>query len=82
MSTTFYRQCRLVKGTSETTSWVPEELAKVGKRVKLKDGDGWDAGWEIVSASPKKNGKLVEARAHNSDCIWKPSTALTTRGNK
>lgn len=41
----FYRQCMLEKPSGQavirTTAWLPEEFAKVGKVVRLKEDDGW-----------------------------------------
>ena len=37
----FYRQCNLRKNNVETTSWLPEQYARCGKWVKLKEEDGW-----------------------------------------
>ena len=36
-----YRQCELKRGNTKMTSWIPEEFARVGKVLKLKDEDGW-----------------------------------------
>lgn len=38
---TYYRQCALVKGTTQQVAWLPEEFAVVGKYVILKEDDGW-----------------------------------------
>jgi hypothetical protein len=44
----FYRQCLLTKGTSTTTSWIPERFAVLGKVLKFKDEGGtWDNGWVV-----------------------------------
>lgn len=37
----FYKQCTLQKGNTIQTSWIPEEFAKSGKYIRLKDDDGW-----------------------------------------
>ena len=47
-----YRQCRLVKrlrvGQSVQISYLPEEFAREGRVVKLRDEAGdWDDGWVI-----------------------------------
>ena len=36
-----YKQCKLKRENTTTTSWIPVKFAKVGKCVKLKDEDGW-----------------------------------------
>ena len=48
-----YRQCKFRKkiksATIETTYWIPEKFAKLGKYVKLKNSDGvFIDGWEVV----------------------------------
>jgi hypothetical protein len=58
-----YRQCRLVKrirdGESIQTSYLPEEFAKVGRIVKVREDDGgWDDGWVIRIVG----GSLTEAQ--------------------
>jgi hypothetical protein len=50
------KQCNMTKetenGVSNTVSWIPEEYAKVGRILKLKnDDDVWVDGWKVVSAS-------------------------------
>jgi len=37
----YYRQCTLQKGPTSQVAWIPEELAKVNKHVKIGDDDGW-----------------------------------------
>lgn len=46
-----YKQCRLKRGTSETTSWIPEKYAVPGKTLKLKEGNVWVDGWTVEWAS-------------------------------
>ena len=84
MSKNFYKQCRLTRGNITTVSWIPARAAVVGKVIGLKQENGtWDDGWTVtVAGTEPVEGKLVENQAHNSGNIWKPSTALTSRGNK
>ena len=56
-----YRQCRLVKkvrgGEAIQTSYIPDEFAREGRIVKLREDDGgWDDGWVIRSVG----GSLTE----------------------
>lgn len=45
----FYRQCTLRKGD---ISWIPEQIAKAGQTVRLREDDGsWEDGW-TVGAQP------------------------------
>ena len=49
MSTTFHVQCQLKRGTTHSTSWLPQKYANVGRFGKLRDDDGvWQDGWEVV----------------------------------
>ncbi len=50
MSTIYYRQCLIAKGTRHRTTWLPEKFAKQGKLLKIKLDDGWDDGWVVVLA--------------------------------
>ena len=59
MSETFYRQCRLRRDRTHTTSWVPEKLAQKGREVRLKKGNEWEDGWIIESVGPRAPGGLV-----------------------
>lgn len=44
----FYQQVKLKKGSREQVSWVPDNFAKKGKVLKLKEGDTWENGWEVT----------------------------------
>ncbi len=66
--TVYYRQCKLVKkieaGTRHQTSYLPEEFAKVGKIVKLRDDDGeWEDGWLVAEASSHR---MADDEMHDS----------------
>lgn len=37
----YYRQCLLVRNTSQQVSWVPEQFATVDERLVLRGVDGW-----------------------------------------
>jgi len=78
----FYRQCTLVNGNLRTVSHLPEKFAFVGSKVKLKDNDVWRGGWEVVGIGELVPANIAEHRAHAYQDIWKPSTAISTRGNK
>jgi len=46
---TFHVQCQLARGTTDTTTWLPQKYAVVGDFVKLRDDDGvWQDGWEVM----------------------------------
>lgn len=81
--TRFYHQCSLSKGNTHTITHLPEKWAVVGARVQLKEQDGsWDRGWTVLSVGQPIAAEYAEAKAHAYMDIWKPSTALTTRGKK
>lgn len=50
MSTQLYVQCRLQKGSAVQTSWIPQEIAQVGRDVKLKEDGEWNVGWRVLEA--------------------------------
>lgn len=83
-----YRQCKLVKRTKEgrieTTSYIPEEYAIVGKILKLKDDTtplksilGWTGGWEVMSVGelidepPYSDGMIRSHRKRTGDSMRK-----------
>lgn len=54
-----YKQCGMRKYSNkehtvyqEHTAWIPEQFAKKGNVLKIKDDDGnWDDGWVVTWAS-------------------------------
>ena len=66
----FYRQCTMMRkltgSTEHTTSWIPDCFAKVGSVLKLRDKEGkWVNGWEVISASPPMEARLVEMNSRS-----------------
>ena len=61
--TDFSRQCFLVNRSRNhqkvKTSWIPEKFAEVGKVLKLKEGDEWEDGWEVVHVGSRLDSKTV-----------------------
>jgi len=81
--TKFYHQCSLRNGNTTTLTHLPEEYAQVGRKIKLKQDDGtWEGGWEVRSVGEPIAAEYAEAKERAYQDIWKPSTALTDRGNK
>ncbi len=81
-----YRQCKLVKktlkGEIQTTSYIPEKNAVVGRVLELKNRQGvFEGGWEVMSA-----GTLItkdELPAHNiGKKLWEATSGPAPRGNK
>ncbi len=58
----YYRQCRLEKGTSDgtlqQTSWLPEQFARAGQVVRLREDSIWVDGWLVTTVS---NTRLAES---------------------
>jgi hypothetical protein len=54
----------------EMVSWIPTDIAKVGKTVRLKEfhkDKEWSEGWKVIAVGPKRDGKKIE---ENAD-LWK-----------
>lgn len=64
-----YTQCRLHRVDANNNlvaimvSWIPSEIAIVGKTVRLKrwPRDVWSEGWRVISAGEPVDGDAVEA---------------------
>jgi len=68
----FYCQCDLARPTDEgrqlMVSWIPEEIAKVGATVRLKDENGtWTEGWLVLAVYGRR--PLSYLREHDRDYI-------------
>ena len=65
----FYCQCRLERsthgGTEIQVAWIPQKIARVGNRVRVRDSgaDPWSENWLVKSVGPPEKGELVETRA-------------------
>lgn len=69
-----YRQCKLKRGNTYQTSWIPEKFAKQNKYVKLKTNGEWIDGWQVVhvgarmdEASALKNSQNYKHQRKASD---------------
>jgi len=54
----------------EMVSWLPSDIAIVGKTVRIKEfhkDKEWSEGWVVLSVGPKRDGKTIE---DNAD-LWK-----------
>ena len=60
-----YTQCTLVKDNIQQTVWIPSELAKVGKCLKIKKNNVWDEGWCVQTCGMTLSDEYV--RAHERD---------------
>ena len=43
----YYKQCCIKKNKMATMTWIPENLAKQDKLLKMKTDDGWEEGWIV-----------------------------------
>lgn len=50
--TTYYRQCTLSRGSTETMGWIEERGCKVGAKVELASDD--NQLWDVVSVGDKR----------------------------
>jgi len=51
-------QCKLKKGNTFTTSWIPEKYAKKGKFIRLKEDE-----WEVIHVGSMMDSKKVQQRS-------------------
>lgn len=66
MKVTHYRQCRMErpieKGVQVLVSYLPDQFAKTGEVVKLKNAeDVWVDGWKILSVGELIPASIAEA---------------------
>ena len=57
----FYKQCTLrhEKTSSVRTSWIPEQFAKEGKILDIKEGEHWVKGWKVVDVFTRASEEYV-----------------------
>lgn len=63
-----YVQCQLQNKSRNQVSWIPEEFAKIGKILELKDygkKKKWSKGWEVISVGIKRSHAYVLDREMN-----------------
>ena len=52
-------------------AWIPSEFAKKKKILKVKKGDVWVDGWEVVEVGSTKEAEFVEKHARDfRDFEW------------
>jgi len=62
---TDYVQCRLGRGNTVQTAWIPLAFATVGLAVRLKDGGEWEDGWRVQSTGARMPDDYI--RQYNHD---------------
>lgn len=68
----FYRQCVLVRGKTQTTSWIPEKFAQKGRPVALRRDGKWDDGWVVESAGARTSSEEMRfISVRGSDLVTK-----------
>lgn len=82
-----YRQCRLIKktmtGEVQTTSYLPEKFAVVGRVVELKNRQGdFEKGWTVVSAGELTAKSDLDINHNIGKKLWKATSGPAPRGNK
>lgn len=63
----FYKQCTMAKETLDGpgicqyhTAWIPEQFAREGKLIGIKNGDGtWDEGWKVIGVHGRASEEYV-----------------------
>lgn len=60
-----YAQCELQKGSTKEVAWIPENLAKVGNYVEIRDDNGWRVNW--VSGQRVSETKANSFRNRSND---------------
>lgn len=45
---TYYKQCKMQKGNTFQTGYIPEEFAVLDKIIKLREKGVWDNGWKVI----------------------------------
>ncbi len=58
-----YCQCKLMKGNTEMTAWIPEKRANKGKYIKILDDDGW----QVMEVGSKMDEKYVIGHERDFD---------------
>jgi hypothetical protein len=62
----FHVQCRMKRKNANQTSYIPEQFARVGNIVKLKDQNGvWEDGWVIFQCGPRVLSAVVNERGQD-----------------
>lgn len=59
-----YTQCTLKKDITTQVSWIPQEFAKKGKILELKEGQNWQNGWEVISIGTTVTAKFLLETLH------------------
>ncbi len=56
---TFYRQCKLEKNKTVQVAWVPEEFARIGQVLQIKENNQWENGWAVAEVWTRKSETFV-----------------------
>ena len=58
-------QCRLIRGNTLQTAWIPLTFAAVGLGVRLKDGCEWEDGWRVQSVGARAPADYIHQYNHD-----------------
>lgn len=79
----WYIQCRLEKDIPEANviqhmvSWIPENVAVPGARIKLKEDDGtWTENWLVINRGKTKISKQKAATLAHGSKNFKENTDI------
>ncbi len=65
-----YKQCKLVRGSQERVTWLPEKFANKGKVLRLRDDGEWTDGWKVVEVWATETEERVVARERDYKRYW------------
>lgn len=85
----YYRQCKLVKyiwnynpksmwDITYQVAFIPETFAKVGQKLKIKEGEYWDTGWEVEEVSSTRTDEKHLPDSHKEIKSHRKSTGDNT----
>ncbi len=58
---TIFKQCKLQRGNTFETAFIPDKFAKVGAYLKLKKVDGW----KVIEVFSPRTGQEVNERSRD-----------------
>lgn len=61
----YSKQCVLRNGRTFTVTYLPEEFAKKGKVLMLKDNGTWEDGWIVEKIGRRRETKKVLERSQD-----------------
>ena len=81
MKQEWYNQCKLRRGSTESTAWIPSKFADVGKAIVVTK-DSKSENWTVFAVYARAEYQTIKDQAHKSDDIWTATSGPEPRGNK